>query len=181
MWIHTHKHTHTYINIYIHIYIYIKGWKIVDETTMWPLWKCNSNFSVMWWISYCPKFVIVLYICSLVFKASYFLLACSKWTTKFGAFCATGVKTNATRCYYMSVRVLESEWLGSQLIPTHGNLLRRKLPLLNIEFWSVDIHNFYIVSFSFVYVWPTWGRQDPGGSHVGPINLAIRLSTFAIG
>ena len=20
---------------------------------------------------------------------------------------------------------------------------------------------------------PTWGRQDPGGSHVGPINLAI--------
>ena len=20
---------------------------------------------------------------------------------------------------------------------------------------------------------PTWGRQDPGGSHVGPMNLAI--------
>ena len=23
------------------------------------------------------------------------------------------------------------------------------------------------------YMGPTWGRQDPGGSHVGPINLAI--------
>ena len=21
---------------------------------------------------------------------------------------------------------------------------------------------------------PTWGRQDPGGPHVGPMNLAIR-------
>ena len=24
------------------------------------------------------------------------------------------------------------------------------------------------------YMGPTWGRQDPGGSHVGPMNLAIR-------
>ena len=24
------------------------------------------------------------------------------------------------------------------------------------------------------YMGPTWGRQDPGGSHVGPLNLAIR-------
>ena len=24
-----------------------------------------------------------------------------------------------------------------------------------------------------VYVGPTWGRQDPGGPHVGPMNLAI--------
>ena len=26
------------------------------------------------------------------------------------------------------------------------------------------------------YMGPTWGRQDPGGSHVGPVNLAIRVS-----
>ena len=25
------------------------------------------------------------------------------------------------------------------------------------------------------YMWPTWGRQDPGGTHDGPMNLAIRL------
>ena len=24
---------------------------------------------------------------------------------------------------------------------------------------------------------PTWGRQDQGGSHVGPMNLAIRVYT----
>ena len=24
------------------------------------------------------------------------------------------------------------------------------------------------------YMGPTWGRQDPGGPHVGPMNLAIR-------
>ena len=24
------------------------------------------------------------------------------------------------------------------------------------------------------YMGPTWGRQDPGGTHVGPMNLAIR-------
>ena len=24
-----------------------------------------------------------------------------------------------------------------------------------------------------VYMGPTWGRQDPGGPHVGPMNLAI--------
>ena len=23
------------------------------------------------------------------------------------------------------------------------------------------------------YMWPTWVLQDPGGSHVGPMNLAI--------
>ena len=28
---------------------------------------------------------------------------------------------------------------------------------------------------------PIWGRQDPGGSHVGPMNLAIRVHiSFAI-
>ena len=26
------------------------------------------------------------------------------------------------------------------------------------------------------YMWPTWGRQDPGGPHVGPMNLAIKDS-----
>ena len=25
------------------------------------------------------------------------------------------------------------------------------------------------------YMGPTWGRQDPGGVHVGPMNLAIRV------
>ena len=25
------------------------------------------------------------------------------------------------------------------------------------------------------YMGPTWGRQDPGGPHVGPMNLAIRV------
>ena len=25
------------------------------------------------------------------------------------------------------------------------------------------------------YMWPTWGRQDPGGLHVGPMNFAIRV------
>ena len=24
------------------------------------------------------------------------------------------------------------------------------------------------------YIGPTWGRHDPGGLHVGPMNLAIR-------
>ena len=24
------------------------------------------------------------------------------------------------------------------------------------------------------YMGPTWGRQDPGGPHVGPVNFAIR-------
>ena len=24
------------------------------------------------------------------------------------------------------------------------------------------------------YMGPTWGRQDPGGPHVGPMNLVIR-------
>ena len=31
---------------------------------------------------------------------------------------------------------------------------------------------------------PTWGRQDPGGPHVGPMNLAIRvlsLSLYSLG
>ena len=27
------------------------------------------------------------------------------------------------------------------------------------------------------YMGPTWGRQDPGGPHVGPMNLATRVST----
>ena len=27
---------------------------------------------------------------------------------------------------------------------------------------------------------PTWGRQDPGGTHVGPMNLAIRDVTSAL-
>ena len=26
------------------------------------------------------------------------------------------------------------------------------------------------------YMSPTWGRQDPGGSPVGPMNLAIRVA-----
>ena len=25
------------------------------------------------------------------------------------------------------------------------------------------------------YMWPIWGQQDPGGPHVGPMNLAIRV------
>ena len=25
------------------------------------------------------------------------------------------------------------------------------------------------------YMGPTWGQQDPGGRHVGPMNLAIRV------
>ena len=25
------------------------------------------------------------------------------------------------------------------------------------------------------YMGPSWGRQDPGGPHVGPMNLAIKL------
>ena len=25
------------------------------------------------------------------------------------------------------------------------------------------------------YLGPTWGRQDPGGPHVGPMNLVIRV------
>ena len=25
---------------------------------------------------------------------------------------------------------------------------------------------------------PTWGRQDPGGPHVGPMNLAISLTIW---
>ena len=29
------------------------------------------------------------------------------------------------------------------------------------------------------YMGPTWGRQDPGGPHVGPMNLAIRDVTAA--
>ena len=28
------------------------------------------------------------------------------------------------------------------------------------------------------YMGPTWGRQDPGGLHVGPMNLAIRGVTW---
>ena len=28
------------------------------------------------------------------------------------------------------------------------------------------------------YMGPTWGRQDPGGPHVGPMNLAIRAILF---
>ena len=29
-------------------------------------------------------------------------------------------------------------------------------------------------------MWPTWGRQVPGGPHVGPMNLAIRdMNLFA--
>ena len=27
---------------------------------------------------------------------------------------------------------------------------------------------------------PTWGRQDQGGPHVGPINLAIRVALLAL-
>ena len=28
------------------------------------------------------------------------------------------------------------------------------------------------------YMGPTWGRQDPGGPHVGPMNLAIWVGLF---
>ena len=28
------------------------------------------------------------------------------------------------------------------------------------------------------YMGPTWGRQDPGGPYVGPMNLAIRVVLF---
>ena len=30
------------------------------------------------------------------------------------------------------------------------------------------------------YKGPTWGRQDPGGPHVGPMNPAITVSTINI-
>ena len=30
---------------------------------------------------------------------------------------------------------------------------------------------------SWAYMGPTWGRQDPGGPHVGPMNLAIRVES----
>ena len=30
------------------------------------------------------------------------------------------------------------------------------------------------------YMGPTWGRQDPGGPHVGPVNLAIRENPYKI-
>ena len=28
------------------------------------------------------------------------------------------------------------------------------------------------------YMGPTWGRQDPGGPHVGPMDLAIKDSIY---
>ena len=32
------------------------------------------------------------------------------------------------------------------------------------------------------YMGPTWGRQDPGGPHVGPMKLAIRdVNTMRLG
>ena len=31
------------------------------------------------------------------------------------------------------------------------------------------------------YMGPTWGRQDPGGTHVGPMNLAIRVMSYHTG
>ena len=30
------------------------------------------------------------------------------------------------------------------------------------------------------YMGPTWGRQDPGGPHDGPMNLAIRKETSIV-
>ena len=31
------------------------------------------------------------------------------------------------------------------------------------------------------YMGPTWGRQDPGGPHVGPMNLALREDFTVLG
>ena len=63
-------------------------------------------------------------------------------------------------------------------VPCHGRHAR-----ITGDLWQADL----VLSFSVIY-WdntrdskvheankgPIWGRQDPGGPHVGPMNLAIR-------
>ena len=66
-------------------------------------------------------------------------------------------------------------------VPCHGRHAR-----ITGDLWQADL----VLSFSVIY-WdntpdskvheankgPIWGRQDPGGPHVGPMNLAIRDRT----
>ena len=37
------------------------------------------------------------------------------------------------------------------------------------------VHTFPDSKIHGAYMGPTWGQQDPGGPHVGPMNLAIRV------
>ena len=37
----------------------------------------------------------------------------------------------------------------------------------------IDIHSYVLQSLIARFMGPTWGQQDPGGPHVGHVNLAI--------
>ena len=54
--------------------------------------------------------------------------------------------------------------------------------LADIETYSISYQvgwvNFPDSKVHEAYMGPTWGRQDPGGPHVGPMNLAIRVLNF---
>ena len=45
----------------------------------------------------------------------------------------------------------------------------------NIELGAMHAFNIHIYNFGSAlrYLGPIWGRQDPGGPHVGPMNFAI--------
>ena len=45
----------------------------------------------------------------------------------------------------------------------------------NDEFWPYGV-----VTVITRFIGPTWGRQAPGGAHVGPMNLAIWITYFSV-
>ena len=105
------------------------------------------------------------------------------WHTKIDQFCCpfdkanplAGVLTCANHCRWRGA--LESEvWLitsidltGSQIITT--DMLVSPFTLSEKIVWELQVYPDSKVHGA--SMGPIWGRQDPGGPHVGPMNFAI--------
>ena len=69
----------------------------------------------------------------------------------------------------------EFTMLSSDIVSKLFMCFARRHPMGNINPFRIELHHGNIPD-SKVHganVGPIWGRQDPGGPHVGPMNLAI--------
>ena len=78
---------------------------------------------------------------------------------------------------------------GAQFSHSHSNIDLRvllydnrqhKVHLKKIGVEILPLYKILDIKVHGAYMGPTWGRQDPGGPHVGPMNLAIRDILYSL-
>ena len=63
-------------------------------------------------------------------------------------------------------------WCHLEIVVSGGHPLLDKHDLTSSKI-KLDVYKFPDSKVHGANMGPTWGRQDPGGPHVGPINFAI--------